>query len=437
MNYDLPEKFIERMRRQLKGEEEFSAFLSSYDRPPHKGLRVNTLKISPSDFSAISPFGLTSVPWEKNGFYVAEEKIGRHPYHFAGLYYSQEPSAMSVVPLLDAQPGDRVLDLCAAPGGKSTQIAQALAGKGLLVCNEIDSSRAAILSQNIERLGVKNAVVVSASPQFLSGKFPLFFDKILVDAPCSGEGMFKKNAKEAFENWSEENVAACAARQKEILCSAAEMLGGGGRLVYSTCTFAPEEDEEQVARFLAEHDDFSLVTQNKLYPHERAGEGHFYAVLQKAGTEARGAKPIASNLSKKEREFFDSFCAETLTAESFSAIAAGVLYRAGTTLYRLPDESFPLEKLPVLRAGIRLGEFMKNRFEPGHALAMALQRKDVFRTVDLSKTESEKYLRGETLQAETENGWCLVTVDSFPLGWGKTTNGVVKNHLPKGLRLLR
>lgn len=432
MNYALPEQFTQRMRKQLKGEDEFFAFLSSYDRPTYKGLRVNTLKISPEEFAGITPFSLTPVPWERNGFYVDEEKIGRHPYHFAGLYYSQEPSAMSVVPLLDVKPGEKVLDLCAAPGGKSTQIAQALQGRGILISNEIMGDRAAILSQNIERLGVKNAVVVSAKPSFLAQKFPGYFDKILIDAPCSGEGMFKKNAKEAFENWSPSGVALCAARQKEILNEGAKMLKGGGRLVYSTCTFAPEEDEEQVESFLAEHPDFSLLEQKKLYPHEVAGEGHFYAVFLKTEGACPSLRPIKSNLSVKERTLVSEFFKQTLCKE-----LQGTMLRAGTTVYLLPEESFPLEKLPVLRAGLRLGEFLKDRFEPCHALAMALGKDEAQRTVDLSVRESERYLRGETLESDVENGWCLVTVDAYPLGWGKATNGTVKNHYPKGLRLIR
>jgi NOL1/NOP2/sun family putative RNA methylase len=397
-------------------------------------LRVNTLKITKDEFEKISPFSLRPVPWEENGFYVTEEKIGRHPYHFAGLYYSQEPSAMSVAPLLDVRAGERVLDLCAAPGGKSTQIAQALGGKGLLVANEINGNRASVLSQNVERLGVKNGVVLNASPAALAARFEGYFDKILVDAPCSGEGMFKKNEKEAVENWSEENVALCAARQAEILRSAAAMLCAGGRLVYSTCTFAPEEDEGQIASFLATMPEFELVEEKKLYPHEVEGEGHFYAVLQKvSGIRRASAAPIKSNLSKKEGALFSAFCKENLAAE----LPSGVLYKAGDMLYLLPEGMFGLEKLPVLRAGIRLGEFLKDRFEPAHSWAMCLKVEEVNRVVRLGVSESEKYLRGETVEADVINGWCLVCVDNYPLGWGKATGGVVKNHYPKGLRLVK
>jgi NOL1/NOP2/sun family putative RNA methylase len=437
MNSELPAAFLARMREQLHTEEAYEAFLRTYEREPFKGLRVNTLKITKDEFEKISPFSLRPVPWEENGFYVTEEKIGRHPYHFAGLYYSQEPSAMSVAPLLGVQAGERVLDLCAAPGGKSTQLAQALGGKGVLVANEINGSRASILSQNVERLGVRNGVVLNASPAALAARLEGYFDKILVDAPCSGEGMFKKNEKEAVENWSEENVALCAARQTEILRSAAAMLCEGGRLVYSTCTFAPEEDEGQIASFLATMPEFELVKEAKLYPHEVEGEGHFYAVLQKvSGCRRAASAPIKSNLSKKDGELFSAFCKENLAAE----LPCGVLYKAGDTLYLLPEEMFELLKLPVLgvrRAGIRLGEFLKGRFEPAHSWAMCLKPEEVDRVVRLSVTESEKYLRGETVEADVINGWCLVCVDNYPLGWGKATGGVVKNHYPKGLRLVK
>lgn len=431
----LPEKFLARMREQLGTKETFDAFLNSYNIPVRKGIRVNPLKITREEFVKISPFSLQSVPWEENGFYVGEnEKPGGHAYHFAGLYYVQEPSAMSVAPLVEARPGERILDLCAAPGGKSAQLAGQMRGEGILVCNEINGDRARILSQNIERLGVENAVVLTASPESLAARFRGYFDKILVDAPCSGEGMFKKNSREALENWSEANVAACAARQKNILDSAVKMLKKGGRLVYSTCTFAPAEDEEQIGRFLAEYPSFTLLAQKKLYPHETGGEGHYYAVLQSGGGETFSPreKTAVSNLSAKERAIFDDFCRRTLCGFFPSG---RVLYRAGEMLYALPEGVFCLEKLPVLRAGIRLGTFEKGRFTPAHALAMCLKRENVLRTVNLSVAESEVYLRGETLSTEVENGWCLVCADNFPLGWGKAVNGTVKNHYPKGLRM--
>ena len=429
----LSQAFALRMQRQLKTKEAYDAFLATYDAPAFKGLRVNTLKIERAEFEKITPFSLKPVLWEENGFYVAEEKTGRHAHHFAGLFYSQEPSAMSVAPLLKVNAGERVLDLCAAPGGKSTQIAQALQGQGILVCNEINGNRAKILSQNIERLGVKNAFVINSAPESLAKRFPSYFDKVLVDAPCSGEGMFKKNQQEAIENWSEENVKLCAARQKDILSCAAQTLRKGGTLVYSTCTFAEEEDEEQIAEFLRLHPEFTLLEQKKLYPHEVAGEGHFYAVLEKTGGEERRELPLQkSNATKKDIAIFSEFCNSTL-----NIMPQGVLYRAGDTLYLLPEDAFAVEKLPLLRAGVRAGEYNKERFTPAHALALALKASEAKRAVNLPAEQQEKYLRGETVEAEIENGWCLVCVDGYPLGWGKAVNGTIKNHYPKGLRLVK
>ena len=435
----LPAAFLSRMRGQLGSEEAYFAFLRSYDKPALHGLRVNTLKISKEKFEKLSPFSLRPVPWEENGFYVAEEKIGRHPYHFAGLYYSQEPSAMSVVPLLKIKRGERVLDMCAAPGGKSTQLAQALAGTGILVANEINGKRARILSQNIERLGVKNAVVTNCAPSFLAERFPAYFDKILVDAPCSGEGMFKKNEREAIENWSEENVAICAARQSDILDAAATALCAGGRLVYSTCTFSSAEDEIQTEQFLFRHPEFCLLQQKKLYPHETEGEGHYYAVFEKTDGEKRSEiLRQSSNVSKKERELFSALCKEVLKTEP-----QGVLYRGGDALYILPNDIFCIEKLPILRAGVRAGEYVKNgkslhdRMEPSHALAMSMRLEETVRSTSLTTEEAEKYLRGETFERDGENGWTLVCVDGYPIGWGKAADGRLKNHYPKGLRLIK
>lgn len=431
----LPDEFLARMRIQLKSEEAYAAFLRSYETPARKGIRVNPLKIGREEFLKISPFSLQPVPWEKNGFYLPENvKAGGHAYHAAGLYYVQEPSAMVVAPLLEAKGGERILDLCAAPGGKSTAIAGEMRGEGILVCNEINGDRAKILSQNIERLGVTNAVVTNAAPERLAKELEGYFDKILVDAPCSGEGMFKKNAREALENWSEENVSACAARQCEILRRAVKMLKNGGRMVYSTCTFAPAEDEEQIREFLRENPSFRLTEEKKLYPHETDGEGHYYAVLDDTAPSVgeRREKSAAENLTTAEKNIFQSFITQNLRNFPFSD---RVLYRAGETLYALPQDVFRFDSLPVLRAGVRLGTFEKGRFTPAHALALCLKREDSFRSVELSESECAAYLRGETVESDVENGWCLVCFCGFPLGWGKSVNGTVKNHYPKGLRM--
>lgn len=424
---NLPEKFIDRMKAELK--DGFADFLASYEFPPKKGIRINSLKISTESFARISPFSLTPVPWEENGFYVEEEKTGRHPYYFAGLYYPQEPSAMKVAPLLEVKPGDKVLDLCSAPGGKGTRLAEYLKGDGIIVLNEYVSSRAKILSSNVERTGIQNAVVTNESPETLAKKFPSYFDKILIDAPCSGEGMFKKNEEEAISNWSEENVKLCAERQKKILADGAKMLKGGGTLVYSTCTFSREEDEEQVEDFLKEHSDFTLVKEEKLYPHTVKGEGHFIAVLKKNGDECGTVKAFKYKTDKRDEEKFLSF-ADKFTSKKFNN-----LYRVKDTLYSLPEGVFDFKGLNAVRVGVRLGEFVKDRFEPSHSLAMCLKRDEIKNFVSVDCRTALKYLAGETLASDNSNGWCVVGTDDYPLGIGKISCGTVKNHYPKGLRI--
>jgi 16S rRNA C967 or C1407 C5-methylase (RsmB/RsmF family) len=270
----LPEKFIARMKQRLPADE-WEAFLAVYEQKAVKGVRVNTLKLSPEQFEKIAPFALEKVPYSENAYFVEEEKVGGYAAHFAGLFYSQEPSATAAAPALEISAGERVLDLCSAPGGKGTQAAAYLKGEGLIVLNEPIFSRAQILSSNVERMGVENALVTCEYPEKLAKRFPAYFDKILVDAPCSGEGMFRKNEKEALGEWSEQNVALCAARQKEILGFAYSMLKAGGKMVYSTCTFSEEEDEWQVQDFLSTHPNMRLLKQTKLLPHRQKGEGHF------------------------------------------------------------------------------------------------------------------------------------------------------------------
>lgn len=434
----LPERFVERMKKQLP-ESEWEAFFAVYgDAAPYKGLRVNSLKISAEEFEKISPFALRPVEWEKNGFYVREEKTGAHPYHFAGLYYSQEPSAMCAAPLLKVRPGERVLDLCAAPGGKGTQLAAAMKGEGILVLNEPVFSRAQILSQNVERLGVKNAVVLSQKGGELSDFFGEYFDKILVDAPCSGEGMFRKNAKEALGEWSEENVLKCALRQREILNDAAKMLRAGGRLAYSTCTFSEAEDEGQVSDYLLNHPELRLLESKKLYPHKAAGEGHFAALLEK-GDEGENFRslnpcPLRLKISRESERLYREFERRTLVPGLFEN-----LHEAGGMLYSLPDGMFDFRGLQVLRAGVRLGEVKNGRFEPSHSLAMCLKREECKNALSFSPSDprAEKFLRGETVCLDGENvvgGWLLVCIDGYPVGWGKAVGDTLKNHIPKALR---
>ena len=434
--YKLPEQFIENMKKQLP-ENEWEAFFACYEKKPYKGVRLNPLKGGMDELKARLPFLGEQVEWEKNGYYTDEEKLGGSPYHFAGLFYAQEPSAMCAAPLLEVGEGEKVLDLCSAPGGKGTQLACAMNGKGLIVLNEPISSRAKILSQNVERMGIKNAVVLNEYPETLAKRFAGYFDKILVDAPCSGEGMFRKNAEEALSEWSEENVAMCAERQASILDCATEMLKKGGRLVYSTCTFAYAEDEGQVCDYLQKHPEMRLVKQEKLYPHKVKGEGHFAALFEKTektaewDTRMKTAKNSVTQKSERAyRDFEKSFFHEKFAFR---------LYENNGVLYELPEEVFDWKGLNILRVGIRLGEVKNERFEPSHSLVACVKASECKKVLDLPIEDSrvEQYLHGEMIEGDIPNGWCLVCVDGYPLGLGKSVNGSIKNHLPKGIRKVK
>lgn len=425
---ELPADFRTRMRADLGAR--YDDFINSYDRAPYKAIRVNILKISVEDFKKISPFELTPVPWEPSGFYVNEEKAGKTVLHAAGLYYVQEPSAMSVAPLLEVKAGERVLDLCSAPGGKGTQLAQAMNGEGVLVLNEIDFKRYQILKSNVERLGVKNAVTVNSSPEHLCEYFTAYFDKILVDAPCSGEGMFLKEPNAALE-WSLKNVEACAKRQEKILDCADKMLAGGGRMVYSTCTFAPEEDEGQIENFLKTHAGYKLLEMKKLLPHEIKGEGHFYAVLEKPDgirRQTANRKPVQNTDTLRIYREWESetlaFKAENVVCEDWGGVYqfTGDLPKVGVEIERCSREFGRLS-------------LDGKRFEPSHRLAMSLKSGEV-KHIEVDEATALKYLRGLTFDCSaSEKGWRVVTYLGFPLGWCKAVSGTAKNHLPKGLRI--
>jgi NOL1/NOP2/sun family putative RNA methylase len=444
----LPERFIERMK-QTMGEEEAASFFASYQESASHGLRIHPGKTSHEEFVAHGPFALTPVPWCPLGFYYdGEDKPGKHPYHAAGVYYIQEPSAMAVVEALSPKPGDKVLDLCAAPGGKSTHIAGYLGDSGLLVANEIHPTRVKALSENLERWGTRNILVTNETPERMADRFPTYFDKIAVDAPCSGEGMFRK-LPEACEDWSEDKIAHCAAMQTDILDAAAAMLKPGGIMVYSTCTFAEDENERQIERFLALHPEFSLepVAQAKyfapgaiehtvrLWPHKLRGEGHFLARLRKSVDTASSAavqQEKTKSLPSDVRKLFEAFCRETLTF-----MPEGNYALFGEQFYLLADGLPSLNRLKVVRAGWHLGTMKKGRFEPSHALALALAPGEWKNSVDFSANSEEvrRYLRGESLFVDKEGkGWTIVTVDGYPLGWSKLVQGQIKNHYPKGLR---
>jgi len=454
----LPEEFLVRMQNMLK--EEYADFRNSYEETGRRSLRVNTLKGSRDRFLQVSPFRLESVLWEKNGFYYGEEdRPGRHLFHEAGVYYIQEASAMIPALCMEAGPGERILDLCAAPGGKSTQLGAAMQGEGLLICNEIHPGRAKILSENIERMGISNAIVTNETPQALTEVFGEYFDKILVDAPCSGEGMFRKN-EEARAQWSVENVELCAGRQDEILDCAAKMLRPGGRLVYSTCTFAPEENEGSVSRFLKRNPLFHLAPPAvyegmdsgrkewvqdaaegiektlRIFPHKGKGEGHFAAVFEKEGESGEVFRGFCRNgeqkgLAEKSYKEFTEFAAQNL-----KKMPEGIYLRFGEQLYLAPEGMPSLAGLKVLRPGLHLGAIKKNRFEPAHALALAYRADQVVYSMDFSLKDEEavRFTEGQTFAAEGRKGWYLITVEGYSLGWGKLAGGMMKNHYPKGLR---
>ena len=427
----LPEAFLLRIHKQLGSE--FPAFLESLERPRAVALRFNPLKGDAPDL----PFVGQRVPWEPQGYYYdPDSRPGLHVYHEAGVYYLQEASAMAPVALLDPQPGETVCDLCAAPGGKTTQIAGRMQGQGFLLCNEINPKRAKILSRNIERMAVPNALVTNEHPERLAERLEGFFDRVLVDAPCSGEGMFRKE-EAAVTDWSQETVEMCARRQAEILHSAAKLVRPGGRLVYSTCTFAPEEDEGAVAAFLAAHPEFSpeildapwfVPAENggyRMWPHKLLGEGHFAAVLKKAaGTEPEHTPAPAGKLPREWLDF-----AKALDIR----LPEGKAVFFGQNLFWAPAELPDIGRLKVLRPGLELGEVKKGRFEPAHALALWLDDCKSVAAFDPESGEIKAYLHGDVV-ASPQKGWTLIKAGPYSIGWAKGDGQVLKNHYPKGLR---
>ena len=427
----LPQAFLERMQLQLG--DEYAEYLKSLERPRAVALRFNPLKGSAPEL----PFVKEPVPWEAQGFYYdPDSRPGLHVYHEAGVYYLQEASAMAPVTLLDPQPGEMVCDLCSAPGGKTTQIAGRMMGQGFLLCNEWSPKRSKILSRNIERMGVANALVTNEEVSRLAERFPSFFDRVLVDAPCSGEGMFRKE-EAAVTDWSPDVVQMCANRQADILDSAAKLLKPGGRLVYSTCTFAPEEDELAVTEFLEKHPDFRpeiIETPwfeqvenggHRLWPHKLLGEGHFAAVLTKIdGACERYPSPAPGKLPKEWLDF-----AKDLGIR----LPPGRPVTFGQTLFWAPEGMPDIQKLKVLRPGLELGEVKKGRFEPAHALALWLGSCKNEQSYPSDSDEMRAYIHGDVVPSDVK-GWCLVKADGYSIGWGKGDGRVLKNHYPKGLR---
>lgn len=453
----LPEAYIAQMKRLL-GEAGFFAYEQSLSQPVTRALRVNLL-LRPDGSLPCPVEGVgEAVPWAKGCCFVeGDARPGLSPLHEGGLFYLQEPSALSAVSVLAPQPGERVLDLCAAPGGKSTQIAGLMQGRGLLVCNEPVPSRAQILSRNVERMGVRNAIVTSAMPAQLAPRFPAFFDRILVDAPCSGEGMFRRQP-EARDEWSAGSPRGCADRQLEILEAAAKMLAPGGALVYSTCTFNDTENEGVLARFTAAHPEFALEAFElpglpsgsrgyvHLYPHEIRGEGHFVSLLRKApdapGAPENEEKPRRAVKPARGRGEQAKKAQQPAIAVPEDVLAPGVsfdrLHAAGGSLWALPeglDDLSRLDGLRVLRTGLLLAHAEGRRAEPDHALAMALTPCEAARTAELDEAQALAYQAGETLElGDLEPGYTLLTLRGVSLGFGKQAGSVMKNHYPKGLR---
>ena len=448
---NLPEKFCERMRALIG--DEYDAFLNSYSTDVHRGIRINTNKLFNKEDFISSLDGVERVLWSDDGYYVKDNAVsGNHPYHAAGAFYFQEPSAMAVAEGVPIFEGCRVLDLCAAPGGKTTHIGARMKNKGVLVSNEIVTKTSAILSENVERMGLTNTVVTNETPSRLAERFGGYFDVIIVDAPCSGEGMFRKEPQ-AITQWSEQHTLSCAVRQKNILDDAYKMLKCGGYIMYSTCTFSYDENEAVVMYMLEKYNmelcaipslnmlsggiGGGMENCRRVFPHRHRGEGHFMALLkkteksnvEKAKSDKKNSKedPVLKEAVRLYREF---------EKKTLSIKCEGEFVLFGDNLYLLP-EKIDIDKLKVVRCGLHLGTVKRNRFEPSHALSHAFALNAYLYKVEtqLNSDELKKYMHGEVIKS-CVSGWCVVSVDGLVIGWGKGSGGVIKNHYPKSLRTI-
>jgi len=427
----LPEPFLTRMQAQLG--EDFLAFKAAYEAAPWRGVRGNKVKLlDGSEMACLLDGAFSYIPNPHciDGYaFRSDPKLGQTLAYLAGLFYIQEPSAMSPAVLLDAQPGERVLDLCAAPGGKTTQIAGVMQGKGLLVSNDASPTRVQALVRNIERAGVRNAVVTTEQPHKLAARFPAFFNRVLVDAPCSGEGMFRRDA-EVIKAYTANKPEACAVIQSDILRNAAIMVKPGGRLVYSTCTFNTIENEDVIQGILLDCPEFSLIETKRIWPHRDIGEGHFVAVLQKSDTGGEAATRKAS-----PAEAFHPSVTEFFNAFLKCPPLPGIPVKHGNALYLQP-ESLDLKGLRTARSGWHIGDLAKDRFIPSQALAMALRREEAHFSVNLSEADAWRYIKGESLDSteaiSSNKPWVLICHNNYPLGWARLVQGRLKNQLPTG-----
>jgi len=444
----LPTAFLARMKTQL-GTEEYEAYLAAMDRTQPRALRINTLKIGIDAFLSLADAKLSPCGIVPEGYFLPEGfEVGKNPLHAAGLFYMQEPSAQFPAALLAAKPHETVLDLCAAPGGKTGQLAAAMENTGLLIANEIVRSRAEVLAGTLERLGARNAVITSMKPDALCPLLAGQCDAVLVDAPCSGEGMFRREPN-AIADWSEAHVETCAKRQKSILDSAADCVRPGGRLVYSTCTFSPAENEETVDAFLAAHPDFTLIESHRFYPHTGCGEGQFASLLLRAGDALPTAVPAPRKQPRPARGKGSPTGPQKALKKQETAAreALSVLLRlpADAPISVLSDgrvlllpERLPadMDRMRVLRAGILAGELKNGRFLPAHGLYLAYPKEQFLSAVELTGDALTAFLAGEAVPCNPSlRGYAAVCAAGYPIGFGKISDGILKNHLPKGLRI--
>lgn len=453
---NLPEEFLKRMKTILK--DEFDEFLNSYERESYKGFRVNTAKVDVAEFMSRMAIEFEKVPWCEDGFYINEElRLSKHPYYFAGLIYIQEPSAMFPVEALNPQKGDKVLDLCAAPGGKTIQIASKIGEEGILVSNDIKSGRMRSLVKNIENLGLSNVIVLNNKPKEIAEAFGAYFDKILVDAPCSGEGMFRKDPATA-KRWTSDHSQRYVNMQKSIMVEVDELLKVGGEIVYSTCTFSPDENEGIIDWFLKKYRNYEIVEIKRyegfsdgiefndnpelkktvrIYPHKAKGEGHFVCKLKKI--KENGSewvfKDISFNVDRTDIEIFNKFCKNHLNLD-FDKFLNRVFYKKSDKLFL--GFKGPFDKIIPIRNGLQLGEVYKDRFYPSAHLIVSLKYEDLKNPINFSTNDERlyRYLKGETIEnRENLKGFIGICVDGFTLGWGKGEGDFIKNYFPKGWRL--